>query len=161
MMMPVFETTTLLPCPPSRVFEFLCRAANLAVVTPPEYHARLVEAPERLQIGARIVLVMGRWGFSQRITSEVTALEENTLLVDEQRDGVFRKWIHTHRLEAIPEGTRMIDRIEFEPPGGMLGFVLTASAIEEELGEVFAYRAQRFKELLSAEDSGSGRQTRQ
>jgi ligand-binding SRPBCC domain-containing protein len=149
--MPVFETTTVLACPPARVFEFLCRAANLEAVTPPEFHMRLVEGPERLHVGARVVLQGSRWGFSQRIASEITALEENTLVVDEQRERPFRKWVHSHRLEAVPEGTRMTDRVEFEPPGGLLGFVLTAPAIEAEQCDVFAYRTQRFRELLEGD----------
>jgi hypothetical protein len=42
----------------------------------------------------------------------------------------------------------MIDHIEFESPGGMLGFLLKPSTILRELQETFAYREGRFKELL-------------
>jgi ligand-binding SRPBCC domain-containing protein len=146
--MPHVEASTVLPHPVARVFDFLSVPANLIEVTPPEFSLRLVEAPERLHLGARIVLQTRSWGFSQRLVSEVTAFEPDHLLVDEQREGPFRKWIHAHLLEVVPQGTRMTDRIEFEAPGGMLGWMLSAETIRHELQELFAYRERRFKELL-------------
>jgi ligand-binding SRPBCC domain-containing protein len=146
--MPQFEVSTSLSQPMASVFDFLALTANLIEVTPPEFNVRLVEAPERLHLGARVVLQARRWGFAQRLVSEVTAFEPNHLLVDEQREGPFRKWIHTHLLETVPGGTRMTDRIEFEAPGGLLGFLLTPETIVSELQEMFAYREGRLKELL-------------
>jgi ligand-binding SRPBCC domain-containing protein len=146
--MPVFEHVTELRCPPAKVFEFISRPANLLAVSPPDLHLRLVDGPERLALGARITVRGRRWGVSQSITSEVTALEPGALLKDEQRSGPFGRFVHTHRLEATPEGTRMTDRIEFDPPGGLLGLILTAGRIENELRESFAYRDRKFRELL-------------
>jgi ligand-binding SRPBCC domain-containing protein len=146
--MPHFEKTTILACPVAEVFEFLSRPANLVEVTPPEFNMHLVEGPERLVLGARIVLQGRRWGFSQRVVSKITALEPDRLLVDEQIEGLFKKWIHSHRLEEIPGGTRMIDTIEFEPPGGVVGLLLSADTIQTELEDLFVYRTQKFKELL-------------
>jgi ligand-binding SRPBCC domain-containing protein len=148
--MPVFEGTTLLSCTPAAVFEFLCKPANLIAVTPPDLNMSLVEAPQRLSLGAKMVLQSRRWGFSQRIVSVITAFEPNALMVDEQKEGPFKKWVHSHRLEAIPEGTRMLDRVEYEAPGGLLGLVFTTDAIEGELQELFAYRTEKFRELLKS-----------
>ena len=151
--MPPFETSTSLSQPIARVFDFLSTSANLVELTPPEFHVHLVEAPERLHLGARVVLQVRRWGFAQRLVSEVTAFEPDHLLVDEQREGPFRTWTHTHILEPAPGGgTRMTDRIEFEPPGGMLGFLLTAETVSGELQDLFAYRERRLKELLEGKD---------
>jgi ligand-binding SRPBCC domain-containing protein len=146
--MPQFEVTTSLRSPIAEVFDFLSRSANLIEVTPPEFNIRLVEGPERLHLGARLVLHVRRWGFTQRLVSEVTAFEPDRLLVDEQREGPVPKWVHTHLLETVPGGTRMTDRIEFEAPGGMLGFLLATESIISELQELFAYRERRFRELL-------------
>ncbi len=146
--MPQFEWLTELSRPAADVFAFLCRPANLVQVSPPEFHMRLVEGPEQLQLGSLVTIQGRRWGFPQRIVSEITALEPNVLLRDEQRQGPFGKWIHTHRLEPLPDGTRMIDHIEFEAPGGLLGLVLTARRIENDLQRIFAYRAAKFRELL-------------
>jgi ligand-binding SRPBCC domain-containing protein len=146
--MPRFETVTDLACPIERVWEFLCRPANLVLVSPPELHLRLVEGPEQLSLGARITIAGRRWGIPQRIVSEVVAFEPNVLFVDEQREGPFRKFTHMHRLEPLSGGTRMLDRIDFEAPGGVLGLILTPGRIERELQSVFELRTRKFKELL-------------
>jgi ligand-binding SRPBCC domain-containing protein len=146
--MPVLEATTDLRCPPADAFEFLAHPANLLKVTPPELHAELIDAPERLSLGARITVQVRRFGIPQTMVSEVTAFAEGVLFTDEQRQGPFGKFAHAHRVEPTPTGCRITDRLEFEPPGGMLGLVLTAKALEAEMKKSFAYREQKFKELL-------------
>jgi len=146
--MPHFEATTTVRRPLTEVFDFLSRPANLIELTPPEFNVRLVEGPERLHLGARVVLHARRWGFTQPLVSEVTAFEPDRLIVDEQREGPFPKWVHTHLFETLPEGTRLSDRIDFETPGGMLGFLLTPESIASELQDLAAYRERRLQELL-------------
>jgi ligand-binding SRPBCC domain-containing protein len=146
--MPLFEWTTTISRSADDVFDFLSRPANLVAVSPPEFHMQLLDGPERLHLGARVVLQGRRWGVSQRIVSEVTAYQPSTTLIDEQREGPFKKWIHTHQLEPIPGGTHMLDRIEYEAPGGLLGMLLSNARIEEELKEIFQFRTQKFKESL-------------
>jgi ligand-binding SRPBCC domain-containing protein len=146
--MPVFEASRNYPRFVQEVFDFFRQPANLVRVSPPELHMRLAEGPERLQLGSRITLLGRRWGVPQRVVSEVTAYELDVFFVDEQRHGPFRKWIHTHRFEAIPGGTRVVDRIEFEPPGGMLGLMVTAASIERDLQWVFEFRSGKLKEIL-------------
>jgi len=148
--MPVFQSETTLARPAAEVFDFFVRPANLLAITPPEWKMRLVEAPERLHLGARLVIESRRWGIPQRIISEVTEFEPNTFWTDTQRQGPFRKWAHTHRFESIPGGTRVIDLIDFEPPGGMLGLIIRAGVVERELQRLFAYRNARLREVLEA-----------
>ena len=82
------------------------------------------------------------------MATEVTAFEPNVMFRDEQRQGPFGKWIHTHRFEEVPGGTLVRDEIDFEPPGGLLGLVVTVKQIEKELEWVFAYREKKLQELL-------------
>jgi len=146
--MPRAETTIVLHAPVRRVWDFLRQPANVVAVTPPELQLTVVEAPDVLSLGSRIVVQVRRFGIAQRIVSEVTALVPEALLVDEQRQGPFGKFVHTHRLEPVAEGTRMTDEIEFEPPAGLLGLVLSANRIRQELEAAFDYRMKRFRELL-------------
>jgi ligand-binding SRPBCC domain-containing protein len=146
--MPVFETETLLACPPEKVFDFLARPANLLLVSPPELKMRLVDGPERLALGARITVQGSKFGIAQKVTSEVTAFEEGVQFTDAQVQGPFGRFVHTHQVEPADGGTRMLDRIEYEAPGGLLGLVLTNNRIRQDLEALAAYRARRFKELL-------------
>jgi ligand-binding SRPBCC domain-containing protein len=148
--MPRFEMVEDLSAPLTRVFDFFSRPANLIEISPPELHFKLVSAPEQLTLGARIILQGRRWGLSQRLVSEVTVWEPETRFVDEQREGPFKKWIHTHRFEALAGGgTRVTDRIDYETPGGMLGFVLTARVVEHELKWIYAYRREKLAQLFN------------
>jgi ligand-binding SRPBCC domain-containing protein len=146
--MPVFETETLLACPPAAVFDFLARPANLARVSPPELHLKLVDGPERLALGARITVQGSKFGIPQKITNAITAFEEGVSFTDAQVQGPFAKFIHTHRVESAAGGTRMLDRIEYEAPGGLIGLLLTNDRIRKDLEVLAAYRTRRFKELL-------------
>lgn len=147
--MPIFETQQTFARPVAEVFDFFCRAANLVRVSPPELHMVLEEGPEVLELDSRLTLKGRRWGVPQRIVSKVTAFEPGVSFTDEQVEGPFRRWKHTHSFEALPAGgTRTTDRIEFEPPGGALGFLVTARFIEKDLKWVFEYRQQKLRELL-------------
>jgi ligand-binding SRPBCC domain-containing protein len=148
--MPIFESSVLLPRPVAEVFDFFCCPANLVVVSPPELHLRLVDGPERLELGSRITVQGRRWGLSQRVVSEVTVFEPGVRVVDEQREGPFGRFIHEHRFEPEGTGTRVTDCIDFEPPSGLLGRLLTARTIERDLQKVFAYRQKKLAELFGA-----------
>ena len=146
--MPVFEAETILACQPEKVFDFLARPANLALVSPPELHLRLVEGPDRLGLGDRITIQGSKFGIPQKITSEVTVFEEGVSFTDAQVQGPFGRFVHTHRVEAVPGGTRVLDRFEYEAPGGLVGLILTDSRIRQDLEAVAAHRSKRYKELL-------------
>lgn len=146
--MPVFQVSLTLPLPVAEVFDFFSQPANLLRITPAEMHMRLIEAPTRIQLGSRVTLEARRHGVSQRIVSEVVVFEPHAAFADEQREGPFRKWLHQHRFEAVAGGSRVIDRIDFEPPGGILGLMLNAAAIERDLKWLFDHRSQKLREIL-------------
>src|SRR5262245_5350609 len=146
--MPVFETSVDVACPAEHAFEFLVRPANLLQVSPPEFQLKLLEAPERLHLGARITIQGSKFGLPQKITSEVTEFREGVGFTDTQVSGPFAKFEHRHNVEQQDAGSRILDRIEFEAPGGLVGLFVTNAKIREYLGMLSAYRAERFKELL-------------
>jgi ligand-binding SRPBCC domain-containing protein len=146
--MPVFETAVEVACSAERAFEFLVRPANLLQVSPPEFHLKLLEAPERLHLGARITIQGSKFGLPQKITSEVTAFDEGVAFTDTQVSGPFAAFEHRHRVEPQDSGSRILDRIEYEAPGGLVGLFVTNAKIREYLEMLSAYRAERFRELL-------------
>jgi ligand-binding SRPBCC domain-containing protein len=146
--MPVFQAMQSFPRPLVEVFDFFCQPINLTRISPPDLQMRLLEAPLRIQLGSRITLLGRRWGVPQRLVSEVILFEPHTAFTDEQREGPFRKWVHVHRFEVVSGGTRVVDRVEFEPPGGILGLMVNAAAIERELNWLYEYRSQKLREIL-------------
>jgi len=146
--MPVFESDVVVDAPPESAFEFLVRPANLLHVSPPDFKLKLLEAPERLHQGARFTFQGSKFGIPQKITNEVIAFEEGISFTDVQVSGPFARFEHRHAVELHGVGSRLVDRIEYEAPGGLVGLFLTNAKIREYLESLSAYRAERFKELL-------------
>ena len=146
--MPTFEHTETHAAPPTRVFDLFRRPTERIRLAPPELHLQLVEGPAELQKGSLLTLRGRRWGVTQRMVNEITAFEKGVLIVEEQRQGPFRAWKHTQQFEPTPDGVRLTDRIEYEPPGGVLGRLATAEAINREVERIFTYRRERLVELL-------------
>jgi ligand-binding SRPBCC domain-containing protein len=146
--MPSFRASQTLPRPIVEVFDFFAQPANLLRISPPDLNMKLLEGPARVQLGSRLVFTGRRWGVSQKIVSEVTSFELNVLFADEQREGPFKKWHHWHRFESVSGGTLIRDEIEFEPPGGLMGMMMNAQAIERDLKGIYEYRSQKLREIL-------------
>jgi ligand-binding SRPBCC domain-containing protein len=70
--------------------------------------------------------------------SEITVWEPPRRFVDCQRRGPYRRWIHEHCFEAADGGTRVLDRVDYLPPGGWLSNRLF---IARDIRAIFAYRA--------------------
>jgi ligand-binding SRPBCC domain-containing protein len=133
----------------NRVFDFFRRPACLLEVSLPDLHLRLLDAPELLERGSRLTVQVRRWGMTQRVITEVIVFEEGRLFVEEQREGPFRTWTHERRFEALADGgTRLTEQIDYDPPAGLLGMMLTAAVVERELNRAYAYRAEKLAELL-------------
>src|SRR5258707_9409483 len=105
--MPIFEASLSLRREPAEVFAWFIQPGLVLGATPPELSLRLEEAPEKLSLGARTVIVGRRWGLSHRSVLEVTAFEPDRLLIEEQRSGPFRLWRISHSFEAVDGGTRV------------------------------------------------------
>lgn len=50
------------------------------------------------------------------MTSQITALDEPTHFIDQQVHGPFRSFIHEHRFEQLPVGSRITDTITVASP---------------------------------------------
>jgi ligand-binding SRPBCC domain-containing protein len=147
--MPRFVSEQTWAFPVGEVFAFFRRPANLAAVAPPGLRLQVVEGPAEVSAGSRVTFRARRWGLPQRVVTEVTRLEEGALLVEEQREGPFRRWVVTRRFEPVPGGTRVTEEVEYEPPGGLLGRALSEDAVGEELRRAFAHREGKVAEALA------------
>ena len=146
--MPTFQSEQIVPTSIGDVFALLSRPANLIALAPPEMHLTIESGPEELHLGAMLTLRGRRWGMPHVITTEVVQFDPPTRLVDEQRKGPFKHWIHTLELETVAEGVCLRETIEFEPPGGMLGLMVTTERILRDLQFVSEHRKEKLTELL-------------
>ena len=68
--------------------------------------------------------------------------EEGTLFTDQQESGPFRYWKHTHRFEAVPQGTYLHDEITYQLP---FGFDFLKSHISRQCVRLFHQRAEKLQ----------------
>jgi ligand-binding SRPBCC domain-containing protein len=143
-----FESELWLPCGLEALFEFLLRPLNVQRISDPRLGLAFEEAPDVVESGSRIAFKVQAYGVVQHIEHEITAVDRPRLIVEEQIKGPMKAWRHEHLLEAKDDGVLMIDRIEFQPPGGMLGFLVKESHILDGLEDGFLHREQELRRLV-------------
>jgi ligand-binding SRPBCC domain-containing protein len=141
-----FRYEFVVEAPLELVSAFHANPAALERLTPPPVRLRW-EHLEPVAEGSvvRFVLHLGpfpiRWAARHRAVSPFG-------FTDEQLEGPFRRWVHTHRFE--PRGaqrTAILEEIEAEWPRHPIRWIL-ATAIWMGLPMLFAYRARKLQALV-------------
>ena len=75
---------------------------------------------------------------------------DGEVFTDEQLEGPFQRWVHTHRFRPDGEsGTTPIDDISWEPPTAGKLDAWAAPVVERELKRLFAFRERRLQNDLA------------
>lgn len=139
--MPRFESRTPLSASPQEVFEYIRRPANLQAIAPPESQFVYVQPPPLIELGSRLVCKVQTNGMIQQMTYEIVEMVSPERYREKMVEGPLRLWVHDSIVEPSPTGTVLINRIEFEPPGGLLGLIVNERVILDALEDGFDYRA--------------------
>lgn len=145
-----FEYETKLACHHEALFDFLLRPQNVARVSDPNTGLRMVSAPEVVQPGSRIEFVIMGYGKQQTGVHEIVEVVRPERIVEVQIAGPLKSWRHEHLFEPSDSGVRMWDVIDFEPPGGLLGFIATEGRISSSLEEAFFNRERELERLVAS-----------
>jgi ligand-binding SRPBCC domain-containing protein len=146
---PTFEAAAEFACSPAALYDFLLRPGNIPKISPPELNVRLVEAPEIAEVGSRITLEARNLGMRHRLSVLITGLEPERLVADEQVEGPFRKYRHQRRLTETSGGVLLAETIDYEPPGGMLGLLLSKARLEKYVKDTHDFRITAMRALLN------------
>jgi ligand-binding SRPBCC domain-containing protein len=148
--MAVFESDTKLNVSVERLFEFMIQPKHLKQIAPPEMGLRFLEAPEIFQLGDTFKFAVQTMGQLQTITHRISVFETPHLYVEELIEGPLPRWIHTHSFMPLSgEQTLVKDVIEFDPPGGLIGLLMTESRILDHLEDGFHHRHQQLHKLFT------------
>lgn len=144
------SSQTLVRAPIEEVFEFFSRAENLERITPSALGFRiLTPLPIAMRPGALIDYRLKLNGVPFRWRTEITHWEPPHRFVDVQLRGPYRKWIHEHRFESVPEGTMMTDNLEYELPFGPVGALAHRLFVRRKVAEIFRHRATVLDEVFA------------
>ena len=147
----VLETRIWLARPPSQVFAFFADPGNLARVSPPALHLRVIAAAGPLQPGA-VLDVRARWlGLPVRWRTYIRECDPPHRFVDVQVRGPWARWEHRHVFLDGDGGTWMEDRVTYRLPLGPIGRVLHAVLVERQLHAAWAFRQARLVELFGGQ----------
>lgn len=147
--MAVFETSVTLPCTQQEAFEFLLRPANIVQISPPDLGLFFLDAPEVVQKGSRLKFRIQGFGQIRESEHEIVELEHHSQITENQIKGLLPRWVHEHLFSTNSDGETIVtDRIDFDPPGGVLGLLVTRSRILDQLEEGFDHRHAQLLKLL-------------
>jgi ligand-binding SRPBCC domain-containing protein len=143
-----FQTEITLAAPPEEIFDFLIRPENVIRVTAPNAGIKPISSPEILEQGSRIELELTGYGPPQRFTYEVTEFLRPGKFTETLVKGPLKSFRHEHLFETGPSGTLVVDRVEFQPPGGMLGFLVTEDRIRKGLEHGLRFRHEELARIF-------------
>lgn len=137
----------LLPYPREQIFRFFSDARNLGRLTPTWLRFSIrSDLPIEMGEGTVIRYSIRIRGVPVGWVSEITEWRPPVEFCDVQRHGPYRFWIHRHIFESVPDGTRVIDRVDYDVPGGA---VVNRLFVAGELRRIFAYRKAKLVEQFS------------
>jgi len=147
--MAVFEHEHVLPCRVEAAFDFLARPANIVRLTEPEAQLSFVDEPEVISAGIELEFEIRAFGMPTSLVHAIIDVDRPRRIYERMIHGPLNDFEHEHLFEEHDGGTRLVDRICFEPPGGMIGLVLTEQRIHSSLEKSFKYRRQQLEHFIA------------
>lgn len=93
-----------------------------------------------MQLGDTVAWKARHFGIPFRMTSRISEFERPTRFVDEQVSGPFAQWHHEHRVEPAPDGTLMLDIVDYRSPLGPIGAAVDRIKLERYMLELLRTR---------------------
>ncbi|SFJ69684.1 SRPBCC family protein [Planctomicrobium piriforme] len=143
----ILRAEQVLPTSPATAFAFFSDAANLEAITPAFLNFRiLTPLPMTMEEGALIDYRIRLHGLPIRWRTEITLWQPPYAFVDTQLKGPYKRWVHRHTFEPHPQGTRMLDEVSYDVPGGRL---VNALFVSRDVRRIFEYRAQTLSRIFA------------
>lgn len=152
----LYQRRIHLTASPRRVFEFHLDPANLRLLSPGWAAVTRLVLPPQFEVGARLEIGVRLLGvIPQRWCVEITRLNPPRELVDQAISGPFPFWRHTHTVTPCEDGgAELLDRVEYRPPGGIVGFWVDRWTTRPMLDLMFRHRHARTRALLESSEPG-------
>jgi len=146
---PQFDHRAMFEATAEAVFALLQDVSCRPEFSSPSMHLEVAEGPGVASVGSRHVWKIRRFGVSQRIVTQFEVVESPQRLVESQVEGPFPLWRHETTLTHNAGSTTVSDVVNFAPPKGMLGFIVTEARILADLEAAFRHRDEGWRRILA------------
>ncbi len=144
-----FEYRSQLKGTIERAFEILTKPENILKINASDMGLSFVKAPDQYSANELIEFKVIQFGMVQNIVHKVTEFDEPNFFAEEMIKGPLPKWVHKHYFKDLGDGEiELFDEIEFEPPGGLLAFVVTEAKINQQLEAGFDKRHDKLEKMM-------------
>lgn len=136
-----FVYRSAMPVPASDLFDWHARRGALERLTPPWERVRVVDGFGGIDEGNRVTLSVPLGPVRLTWVSRQSEVIPGRQFKDEQIAGPFEHWVHSHLMQ--PDGATasfLEDRIQYTPPLGAAGKLLSGPALASRLPRLFRYR---------------------
>ena len=137
----VIERSTRIPFAAETVYAWHSRPGALERLTPPWEQIEILERAGGIENGSRTVLRVAIPPLAIRWTAIHRDNVPDRQFVDEQTEGPFAHWVHTHRFTPDgPHSSTLTDRIELTFPFGAVGTAAGLPLVRRRIDRFLAYR---------------------
>jgi uncharacterized protein len=137
----IVERRTPLSVPAEEAFAWHRRPGALERLSPPWERLEVLERGSGIEDGSRVVLRVRSGPLRMRWIAVHRDYVQDRQFADEQVEGPFTHWVHTHRFEPLgADSSLATDRVEFAPPFGTLGVASGMWVAQPRIERMLAYR---------------------
>jgi len=145
-----FEDRVTVQCSVEDVFDFFTITRNHEKMSEGNLGLAFTQAPERFEQGSRLHFDIQGFGQVQSVVYEILEFERPQRYLEQQVEGPMKEWIHEHLFIAEGDTTVVVDKVQFQPPGGLMGFLISESRVLESLEDGIYSRNQALKQMLES-----------
>ena len=146
--MSIFERSFMVKAALREVATFHDDPISLAAITPPPVRVTIRRFDRPVRAGSQVIFRLSVGPIGVTWDGAIAEYVDQQYFRDVQNSGPFGAWSHTHTFVAEADGTRVIDRVEYEPPLGLIGKLIDPILVKPSLAYLFAYRAKKTREIL-------------
>ena len=144
--LPHIHRAAVVPASVDETFAFFADAANLERLTPPWLRFGIrTPAPIVMREGTVIDYRISLRGVPMRWQSRIDVWKPGISFVDRQVAGPYLWWCHAHHFVAVPDGTLVVDDVEYLPRLR----ILSRRLVERDLGRIFDYRSEALGRIFA------------
>ncbi|MGZ3775353.1 MAG: TIGR01777 family oxidoreductase [Pseudobdellovibrionaceae bacterium] len=136
-----FYSEQFLYQPPEKLFAFFKQTQALEKIIPPALNYKLENiSTSEIKQGTSIEYKINFHGIPAKWKTEIDEWQPPFKFADNQAQGPYRVWRHTHEFRPFSGGTLLVDKVRYRLPLGYLGWFVGSYFIRKDLKNLFSLR---------------------